>query len=153
MLPVGNPEQHPSIVAASAVDEMNRKQWDMCHVLRMLLLPHTHNFYNQTDSCVCVSLLSLLHTKRSVLLQIKLISQKLLPTNAAAIVLFALTNCFCFCRAEVAMSLNWVWVQKGGSVQGGEGVASLVAVVFSSSDCPLWLSLQLFAALWLRCFL
>lgn len=120
-----------------------------------VVVPHTHththtsihmlhNFYNQTDICVCVCVLLLLscsHTTRSVLLQIKLISQKLLPTNAAVIVLFALTNCFCFQRAAFATSLNWVRIQQWGCTRGClKGLPVWVplfsALLIVHCDCP-----------------
>lgn len=114
------------IVASTAFDETNRKQCDMCHAPPT----HTHThiyFYNQTDSCVCCCSLSLTQTAQ---LQIKLILRKLLPTECGcAIVLFALTNCFCFSAEALELGSSSLRVWGGMS-----------SVVFSSSDCSLWLS-------------
>lgn len=63
-------------------------------------------------------------------LQIKLILRKLLPTECGcAIVLFALTNCFCFSAGALELGSSSLRVWGGMS-----------SVVFSSSDCSLWLS-------------
>lgn len=91
---------------------------------------HTHIFIIKlTVACACCSLARTL--LRSALLQIKLILRKLLPANAAAIVLFALTNCFCF-SAELELG-------SSSSCDGGRGevsVALFSALLIVHCDCP-----------------
>lgn len=131
MLPVGNPEMQLMLLLLlllSLLLHLMRRTENNVICAMPLPLTHTYIFIIKlTVACAVALSLSLTQTAQ---LQIKLILRKLLPTECGcAIVLFALTNCFCFSAGALELGSSSLRVWGGMS-----------SVVFSSSDCSLWLS-------------